>query len=66
VVQVFVADVSAVHARFVTAVHPFYVDLRDKWRDWGDCMGGQREFLAQDPDGYLVMIAQHIGTRPLT
>ena len=65
VIQVFVDDVSATHARFVAANHPLYVDLREKWRDWGDCLGGQREFLVQDPDGYLIMLAQHIGTRPL-
>jgi hypothetical protein len=28
-------------------------------------MGGQREFLVQDLDGYLVMVAQRIGERPL-
>jgi catechol 2,3-dioxygenase-like lactoylglutathione lyase family enzyme len=66
VIQVFVDDVAAVHVRFAAANHPFYVDLREKWRDWGDAFGGQREFLVQDPDGYLVMVASHIGTRPLT
>jgi len=66
VTQVFLADVDQVHARFVAARHAFYVPLREKWRDWGDRMGGQREFLVLDPDGYLVMIASHIGTRPLT
>lgn len=66
VIQVFVDDVVAVHRRFAAAHHAFYVDLREKWRDWGDVLGGQREFLVQDPDGYLVMVAQHIGTRPLT
>jgi catechol 2,3-dioxygenase-like lactoylglutathione lyase family enzyme len=63
--QVFVEDVDAVHARVAAAAHPFYVPLREKWRDWGDRLGGQREFLVQDPDGYLVMVAQRIGERPL-
>lgn len=65
VVQVFVADVDAVAARVVQAGLSFYVPPREKWRDWGDRLGGQREFLVQDPDGYLVMVAQRIGTRPL-
>lgn len=65
VVQVQVADVTAAHAGFATAGHAFYVDLREKWRDWGDRLGGQREFLVQDPDGYLVMVIQQLGTRPL-
>jgi catechol 2,3-dioxygenase-like lactoylglutathione lyase family enzyme len=65
VLQVAVADVAAIAARVAVAGHPFYVALREKWRDWGDRMGGQREFLVQDPDGYLVMVLQRIGTRPL-
>ena len=65
VVQVFVADVEAVAGRVAAAAVPFYVGLREKWRDWGDRMGGQREFLVQDPDGYLVMVAQRLGERPL-
>jgi catechol 2,3-dioxygenase-like lactoylglutathione lyase family enzyme len=65
VVQVYVADVDAVAARVAAAGTPFYVPLREKWRDWGDRLGGQREFLVQDPDGYLVMVVQRIGERPL-
>jgi catechol 2,3-dioxygenase-like lactoylglutathione lyase family enzyme len=65
VLQVFVAYVARAHAVVEAAGHPVYVALREKWRDWGDRLGGQREFLVQDPDGYLVMMAEHIGTRPL-
>lgn len=65
VVQVYVADVDAVAVRVEAAGVPFYVEPREKWRDWGDRMGGQREFLVQDPDGYLVMVVQRIGTRAL-
>lgn len=65
VVQVFVADAAAAADRVRAAGLPFYVELREKWRDWGDRSGGQREFLLQDPDGYLVMVAQRIGERPL-
>ncbi len=65
VIQVYVEDVDALHATFAALGHPFYVPLREKWRDWGDRLGGQREFLVQDPDGYLIMVAQRIGERPL-
>lgn len=65
VVQVYLRDVDAVAARVVAAGVPFYVAPREKWRDWGDRLGGQREFLVQDPDGYLVMVVQRIGERPL-
>ncbi len=65
VIQVYVTDATAAAARVAAAGRPFYVALREKWRDWGDRLGGQREFLVQDPDGYLVMVAERIGERPL-
>ena len=65
VLQIYVAQVDALAERVGGAGLPFYVPLRERWRDWGDRLGGQREFLVQDPDGYLAMIAQRIGERPL-
>jgi catechol 2,3-dioxygenase-like lactoylglutathione lyase family enzyme len=65
VVQIFVADAATLADHVAAKGWPFYVPLREKWRDWGDRLGGQREFLLQDPDGYLVMVAQRIGERPL-
>ena len=53
------ADVqAAAHAEVTAGSYPLYVPLREKWRDWGNVQGGQREFLLQDPDGYLIMVAQ--------
>ncbi len=65
IIQVYVSDATALARDMQAAGHPFYVPLRDKWRDWGDRLGGQREFLVQDPDGYLIMVAQRLGERPL-
>src|SRR5262245_33990089 len=64
VIQVFVADVDAVATRVVAAGLSFFVAPFEKWRDWGDRLGGQREFLVLDPNGYLVKVAQHLGERP--
>jgi catechol 2,3-dioxygenase-like lactoylglutathione lyase family enzyme len=65
VLQVYAQDVDAIAARVRSAGLTFYVEPRERWRDWGDRQGHQREFLVQDPDGYLVMVAQRIGERPL-
>ncbi|WP_291833686.1 VOC family protein [Limimaricola sp.] len=65
IIQVYVSDVIAAAARVTDAGLPFFEPLHEKWRDWGDRQGGQREFLLQDPDGYLVMVAQRIGERAL-
>lgn len=65
IIQLGVKDINAAYSAIVEAGVPRYLELREKWRHWGDREGGQREFLVQDPDGYLVMVAQKIGTRPL-
>ena len=38
---------------------------REVWRRTGDRELGRREIRLLDPDGYLVMVAQEIGVRPL-
>jgi catechol 2,3-dioxygenase-like lactoylglutathione lyase family enzyme len=65
ILQIDVSDVIAIHTAIVAANIPRYVELRERWRNWGDREGGQREFLVQDPDGYLVMVKQRIGEREL-
>jgi catechol 2,3-dioxygenase-like lactoylglutathione lyase family enzyme len=44
---------------------PIYLGPREVWRRTGDCESGQREVFVQDPDGYLLMVAENIGRRPL-
>jgi catechol 2,3-dioxygenase-like lactoylglutathione lyase family enzyme len=60
IIQLGVVDIELLYAAVKAAGLPLYVDLRERWRDWGDRQGGQREFLVQDPDGYLVMVNQKI------
>jgi catechol 2,3-dioxygenase-like lactoylglutathione lyase family enzyme len=64
VIQVFVDDVDAVAKRVKSAGLDFFIAPFEKWRDWGDRLGGQREFFVLDPNGYLVKVAQHLGERP--
>ena len=45
-------------AALAAAGWPLYAPLREVWRRWGDREGGQREIFVQDPDGYLVMVAE--------
>ncbi len=33
------------------------------WYPVGEILAGQREFLLQDPDGYLLRFVQHLGER---
>jgi catechol 2,3-dioxygenase-like lactoylglutathione lyase family enzyme len=64
IIQLAVKDIESTYRTVLAAQIPLYVDLREKWRNWGDREGCQREFMVQDPDGYLVMINQKIGERP--
>lgn len=57
-------------APVLQAVHdqnyPIHTPVREIWRKVGDRMGGQREVFLLDPDGYLIMIEESLGERPLT
>ena len=42
---------------------PLFEAPSEAWYRTGDVEGGQREFLVQDPDGYLLRFAEDLGTR---
>jgi catechol 2,3-dioxygenase-like lactoylglutathione lyase family enzyme len=63
--QVFVDELQGIVAALSRARRPLYAGPREVWRRWGDREGGKREIVVQDPDGYLVMLAQDLGERPL-
>lgn len=63
--QVYVESVAEIIAVLAQADWPFYEQPQEVWRRWGDREGGKREFLVQDPDGYLLLIAEDLGERPL-
>ncbi|WP_027132473.1 bleomycin resistance protein [Geminicoccus roseus] len=42
-----------------------YMACEEKWYRAGDRETGQRQFLVQDPDGYLLRLAEDLGLRPL-
>ena len=59
--QVHVDDLAAVLTSL--ADWPLHAGPREVWRRHGDREGGAREAFVQDPDGYLVMLAQTLGSR---
>ncbi|MCG2637580.1 bleomycin resistance protein [Bradyrhizobium sp. GCM10023182] len=42
---------------------PLYEPPNEAWYRAGDLEVGQREFLVQDPDGYLIRLVERLGTR---
>lgn len=63
--QIELKDITPIHERLKAIKYPFYRDSKDVWRKTGDVQSGQREFLLQDPDGYLLRFCQDLGERPL-
>jgi catechol 2,3-dioxygenase-like lactoylglutathione lyase family enzyme len=63
--QIYFDDITGVLAQLATHNWPIYLGPREVWRETGDRASGQREVFIQDPDGYLLMLAQKIGEKPL-
>lgn len=58
--QIEVDDVQAVLMRLQQHAVPLYRPLRDNHCDIGETTACQREFLVQDPDGYLLRFSQYL------
>ena len=61
--QLYFAALDPILAALTAASWPIHTALREIWRDAGAQQTGQREIFVQDPDGYLLMLAQNIGMR---
>jgi catechol 2,3-dioxygenase-like lactoylglutathione lyase family enzyme len=63
--QIYFRDIGAPLANLVAQNWPIYLGPREVRRRTGDRESGQQEVFVQDPDGYLLMLAQNIGNRVL-
>ncbi|WP_461534932.1 bleomycin resistance protein [Spongorhabdus nitratireducens] len=61
--QLELADIEPVYNRLQQAEVPLYRDMNEVWYDTGSMLSGQKEFLVQDPDGYLLRFTQYLGER---
>ncbi len=64
--QLYFDTLAPILAALEARAWPVHTAPRDIWRRTGDVELGQREVFVQDPDGYLLMLAQNIGTRPIS
>src|SRR6266699_1555874 len=62
--QVYFTSIEPVLTAMGVRNWPIYLGPREVWRRTRDCESGQREVFLQDPDGYLLMVAENIGQRP--
>lgn len=63
--QIQVADVTAVHAAVVGAGLSPFLPIEERWYRRDNTEVGVRQFIAQDPDGYLIRLSQPLGMRPV-
>ncbi len=63
--QIDVKNVDALLAVLVRMAYPILVPIEERWYRQDDILLGCRQFLVQDPDGYLLRFAENIGERPV-
>ena len=63
--QVHVEDVGTLHAKVLNAGLEISLPLEEAWYRRDDIELGCRQFIVQDPDGYLIRLQTDIGTRPV-
>lgn len=63
--QIDVVAVAPVLERLAQAGFPLFRNCQDTWYRAESVETGQREFIVQDPDGYLVRLVERLGERPV-
>lgn len=62
--KVFVDDPQPMHDRLVEAGWPIFEEITEEWPVQDGISRGYRQFLVQDPDGYLIRFAMKLGAHP--
>lgn len=61
--QIWVSDVDSLYRRVKAKECRIFMDIEEKWYRRDDDHFGNRQFIVQDPDGYLLRFAQDLGKR---
>ena len=61
--QIELPDIGDIYNRLKAAGYALFEDMEENWYATGDMLSGQREFLVQDPDGYLLRFSQYLGEK---
>ena len=61
--QIELPNISLVYDRLQNLKYPLFMDIEENWYQSNDVEIGQREFLVQDPDGYLLRFCENISER---
>ncbi len=61
--QIEVQDVQSLYDNFINIKYSIYLDIEEKWYRKGEVEVGNKQFIVQDPDGYLLRFFQDLGER---
>lgn len=61
--QIRVQDVEGLYEKFKKTDWPIFLGMEEKWYRLKNQEVGNKQFLIQDPDGYLLRFFQDLGTR---
>ena len=64
--QIECSDVEGLREDLARSSYPLYRGIEEEWYETGDMLSGQREFLVQDLDGYLLRFSEFLGERDKT
>ena len=64
--QIAASSIQPILDRLSAANWPLFMQPAERWYRTGSVDSGQRQFLVQDPDGYLLRFAEALGERALT
>jgi len=63
--QIAASSIQPILERLAAANWPLFIQPAERWYRTGCVESGQRQFLVQDPDGYLLRFAEGLGERPV-
>ncbi len=61
--QIWTRDVDALYQRVMASEAVVFLPIEEQWYRRNDVLVGNRQFVVQDPDGYLLRFAQDLGER---
>lgn len=64
--QIEVQDIQNQYQKFKNVNYPIFFEMEEKWYRMNDQETCNKQFLVQDPDGYLLRFFENIGVRPFS
>lgn len=63
--QIEVKSIKPLINRLKAKAIKLYLEVEEKWYRVGDHEEGNRQFIVQDPDGYMLRFTEDMGKRPI-